>query len=95
MATNWRIEILPAAEKDLDQLEEPLRREALEAILDLAEDPVPADALPLAGMRRHYRVAFGNRRYRIVYRVSRQRETIIVIRVRSRSEVYVGYRRKR
>lgn len=95
MAINWRIEILQAAEKDLDNLEDPLRREALEAILDLAEEPFPADAVPLDGMRRHYRIAFGNRRYRIGDRVSPKRETVIVIRVPSRSDVYVGYRRKR
>jgi mRNA-degrading endonuclease RelE of RelBE toxin-antitoxin system len=93
MATSWKIEILPAAEKDLDALDDALRREALEAILDLAEAPTPPDAIELRGLRNHYRIAFGNRRYRIVYRLSKRAKTIFVIRVRPRSTVYIGYPR--
>ena len=45
MATpSWRIEFQSRALRELDRLDDNIRRDAIEAIRDLGEDPFPLDA---------------------------------------------------
>ena len=50
MATHWRIRFVRSAERELDQLAESERREAIDAIAGLSEDPTPSDAKALRGL---------------------------------------------
>ena len=95
MDTQWTIEVLPEAERDLDRLSDDLREEALQAMDDLREEPRPPDAIELQSTRNHFRIRFGNRRYRILYRLIDKDRRILILRARSRSVVYSGYWPKR
>lgn len=89
----WDIEILPLAYSDLDQLDDSVRSEAMEAIDDLGEDPFTYNAEKMRGWDDLYRIYFSGNRYRIVYRVSEKRRRVIVWRVRPRGSVYAGLER--
>ncbi len=86
----WQVEILPAARREILALRVPIQNRIRAAIRSLADDPIPADSIPMrdkgTGLRR-LRVAS----YRIVYRVQRTRIRVLVIRVGHRSEVYSGW----
>ncbi len=88
----WKIEIQLRALRELDQLEDSIREEAVGVILDLKDDPFPPDALRLRGHRNRFRLKFYGNRYRIIYQISEQQRTIIVTRVRRRDpHTYSGY----
>ena len=85
MATSaWNVEILSTAERELDELPQGVRAEALQSIDDLREDPFPSDAEPIRGVRNRYRIRFYRNRYRIIYDVSERQKKIVVDRIRRR-----------
>ena len=90
MATRWEIRFVRSAERELDQLPESERREAIQVIADLREDPVPSDAKALKGLPYH-RIPFGNHQFRIVYRILRDQNLIRIMRIRPRRTAYRGY----
>jgi len=90
MATAWKVDVLPSAQRELDALAERVRFEAVQAILDLSEEPIPQDALELEGHRHAYRIRCHRDQYRIVYRVSEQQRRVLILRVRLRASAYDG-----
>ena len=64
----------------MEALPERVFREAVELIAELADDPFPSGSLELRGASGWYRIAFGDDRYRIVYRVSEARRRILIMR---------------
>ena len=86
------VEVTPSANIEIRSLpSESLREEALEAIVDLGEDPTPPQAKPLRGLADYYRIAFGHRGdHRIVYKVVSRRHLVRVVRVRHRADAYDG-----
>jgi len=58
MGAEWKVEFVASAEKELNGLPDPVRQEAIEVVLGLADDPLPFDSLPLKGHRNLYRIRF-------------------------------------
>jgi len=90
MDTEWKVSILPSAQSELDQLDDRIRHAAMQAIVDLGEDPFPFGSIPLEGQKNLYRIRFYREQYRIVYRVSEHQRRVIVERVRPRGTAYQG-----
>ena len=90
MATSekWELRLSESAEAEVSDLPSDIRSQLLDAILDLEEDPFPPDAIPLRGWNDLQRIRVEG--YRIVYRVNRQRRTVLVERVRPRGVAYLG-----
>jgi mRNA interferase RelE/StbE len=86
----WCVEILPAARKELLALRPAAQDRIRKAIRALAEEPVPADSIPMRGKGTGlHRLRVGT--YRVVYRINRERLRVLVIRIGHRSEVYRGF----
>lgn len=83
----YRVEILPAAQRDLAALPLRERRRIDERIGALAGNPRPPGTVALHG-RQHglYRLRVGD--YRIVYQVRDEVLLVLIVRVRHRREVY-------
>jgi mRNA-degrading endonuclease RelE of RelBE toxin-antitoxin system len=64
----WRVVLTSSGRSELRQLAKGLRDEAKRLIRDLAEEPVPSDAVKLRGFGDYYRIRLRHD-YRIVYRV--------------------------
>ena len=86
----WKVRTRAEAERDLDLLPDAVRSEALDAIEDLAEDPLPTDSIPLRGYTHRYRIKFYSNRYRIIYDVLEKQRAIRIFRVRPRKDAYRG-----
>lgn len=85
----YRIEVAPAAERQLRKLDPVARRRVQAAIEILAGTPRPPGAEALAGQPSGtLRVRTGD--YRIVYEVHDDRLVVLVIRVGHRRDVYRG-----
>jgi mRNA interferase RelE/StbE len=88
--SEWKIEFLPSATRELLALPEPDRDHVRDSIRSLADDPTPPDSIEMRGkgMGLH-RLRVGN--YRVVYRVQEERVRVLVIRIGHHSEVYRGF----
>ena len=86
----WKVKVLPRAQKEIDQLPDSVRPEALQAIQDLAEDPLPPDSILMRGYSHSRRIRFHGNQYRILYHVSESQKTVYVFRVRPRADAYRG-----
>lgn len=86
----WQVEILPAARKELLALRHPIQDRIRKSIRSLADDPTPADSIPMRGkgMGLH-RLRVGS--HRVVYRIQAERVCVLVIRIGHRAEVYRGW----
>ena len=84
----YRIELTPAALRDLKGLSRTLCKRVDARILSLAADPRPPGAKKLSGSQSLYRVRVGD--YRIIYKIADEVLVVTVIRVRHRRDVYRG-----
>ena len=82
----YRIEILPAATRQLARLPLRYRRRIARAIDSLSSEPRPQGCRKIRGGDNLYRIRSGE--YRIVYQVEDRLLRILVIRVRHRREAY-------
>ncbi len=82
----YRIEIAPAAVRQLGKLDAPARRRVQAAIELLAEEPRPSAAKKLVGGAGEWRVRTGD--YRIVYEISDGVMLVLVIAVGHRRGIY-------
>ena len=90
MDTEWKVNFLPSASSELDQLNDSVREQAIQSIADLAEDPFPAGYIPLRGHHHLYRIRFYRDQYRVIYRVSEVERRVLILRIRRRGTAYVG-----
>jgi mRNA interferase RelE/StbE len=85
----YAIRILPAAQRALAAIPDPWQDQVRDGIDELAVDPFGPDTRDMeckaTGLRR-LRVG----RYRVVYRVSPRKLTVLVVRIGHRSDVYRG-----
>ena len=81
----YRIEILPAAERQMRNLDPPVRRRVDTAIEALRDDPRPHGCKRLSG-RQEYRIRVGD--YRILYEIADVVLRVLVVRVGHRRDVY-------
>jgi mRNA interferase RelE/StbE len=82
----YRIQVAPAAVRQLRKLDPQTRRRVQGAIELLADEPRPPGAKKLAGGDGEWRVRTGD--YRIVYEVQDQVLVVLVVAVGHRREVY-------
>lgn len=82
----YRLEIAPAARREIKKLARDMQGRILEAIERLSEQPRPLGVKKLQTKKDLYRVRIGV--YRIVYRVDERELLIRVDRVRHRREAY-------
>lgn len=81
----YRIEVRPAAAKQLRKLDPPTARRIQGAIALLGDDPRPPASRPLTG-RPAWRVRVGD--YRVIYTIEDDRLIVIVITIGHRRDVY-------
>lgn len=81
----YEVEQLPRAERDLRRLDPRIRRRVLARIVALGGEPRPSGYANLQG-RPGYRVRVGD--YRIVYEVDDEQQTVTVLRIGHRRDVY-------
>ena len=82
----YKVEVSPAAVRQLRKLDGIVRRRVLTAIDRLAVEPRPAGVKALAGHPGLLRVRVGD--YRIVYGVRDEQLIVMVIAVAHRREIY-------
>lgn len=82
----YRIELLPAAARQLRKLPRPAQRQVAKLLDTLAVDPRPAGAKALTGLDGVLRVRSGN--YRVAYEVIDRQLLVSVIALGDRREVY-------
>lgn len=82
----YRIEVTPAAQRDLKALPRDVLKRVDAKILALADNPRPSGSRLLRGQERLFRVRVGD--YRIVYQIEDDRLVILVVRVRHRGKAY-------
>lgn len=81
----YRIEVRPAAVRQLRKLDPPTARRVQGAIALLADDPRPPASRPLTG-RPAWRVRIGD--YRVLYTIEADRLVVVVITIGHRRDVY-------
>ncbi len=86
----WRVELAPAAQRQLRKLPPDATARARGPILALGRDPRPLGAVALAGSSA-WRLRIGD--VRIVYAIDETASTVVVLRVARRNES--TYRRVR
>ncbi len=84
----YRLEVSPAADRDLEKLKGRIRRQDFERLRDavagLAEEPRPQGVRKIKGEERAYRIRTGN--YRVVYEVYDNDKLVLILQVVRRSE---------
>lgn len=81
----YRIEVRPAAARQLRKLDPPTARRIQGAIALLADDPRPPASRPLTG-RPAWRVRVGD--YRVIYTIEDDRLVVVVVTIGHRRDVY-------
>lgn len=82
----YRVDVAPAAIRQLRKLAPPARRRIQAAIELLAEQPRPSGATKLVGGEGEWRVRTGD--YRIVYEIHDSVLLVLVVAVGHRREIY-------
>lgn len=82
----YRIEVAPAALRQLRKLDPAARRRVQAAIELLAEQPRPSGAKKLTGGEGEWRVRTGD--YRIIYEIHDQVLLLLVVAIGHRREIY-------
>ncbi len=84
----YRLEVSPAADRDLDRLKQRIRRHDFErlriAIRGLADEPRPHGIRKIKGAERAYRIRAGN--YRVVYEIYDNENLVLLLQVARRTE---------
>lgn len=84
----YRLEVSPAADRDLERLKSRIQRRNLErlrsAIRGLAEEPRPHGVRKIEGAERAYRIRVGE--YRVVYEIYDMENLIVILQVARRTE---------
>jgi mRNA interferase RelE/StbE len=87
----YRVEVAPAAGRDLRRLPEPIRDRVEAAIRTLAEGPRPPGSKKITGRERSYRIRVGT--LRVIYETFDDERLVVIARVLRRTET--TYRRLR
>jgi len=84
----YRLEVSPAADRDLEKLKGRIRRQDFErlrdAVRNLAEEPRPQGVRKIKSAEKAYRIRMGN--YRVVYEVYDNDNLVLILQVARRSE---------
>ena len=84
----YKVEISPAADRDLEKLKNRIRMQDFErlrnAVRSLAEEPRPQGVRKIRGTEKAYRIRVGN--YRVVYDVYDSDNLVLILQVACRTE---------
>ena len=84
----YRVEVSPAADRDLDRLKQRIRRHDLErlriAIRGLADESRPDEVRKIRGAERAYRIRVGN--YGVVYGIYDNENLVLILQIVRRTE---------
>ena len=80
----YRVEISPAAARDLKRLPPGILPRIEPVILGLADEPCPIGSRKIRGAERAYRARVGE--YRVIYEIRENDKLVVVLRVTRRSE---------
>ena len=84
----YRLEVSPAADRDLDRLKQRIRSHEFEhlriAIRGLVDEPRPHGIRKIKGTERAYRIRAGN--YRVVYEIYDNENLVLLLQVARRTE---------
>ena len=84
----FRLEVSPAADRDLAKLKERIRKQDFErlraAVRSLADEPRPQGVRKIKGTEKAYRIRVGS--YRVVYEVYNDDNLVLILQVARRSE---------
>jgi mRNA interferase RelE/StbE len=84
----YRLEVSPAADRDLEKFKGRIRRQDFERLRDvvngLAEEPRPKGVRKIKGEEKAYRIRVGN--YRVVYEVYDKDKLVLILQIVRRSE---------
>ncbi len=83
---SYKLSFKRSAEKELKRVSEPDLRRIIQKIQSLLHEPRPHGAQMLKGQGRYWRIRQGD--YRVIYEVDDQNQSVIVIKVGHRREVY-------
>ena len=76
----------PSIEKDFRKIPPAIARMMFKKINQLADQPIPPQAIKLTGAERFYRIRVGD--YRVIYEIDHAERRITVHYVRHRRDVY-------
>jgi mRNA interferase RelE/StbE len=88
MAARYKIELSPAAERQLERLPSKMRERILAAMARLEQNPRHQGVKKLSGEHEMYRVRVGD--YRILFEIEHDRLLVLVLRVARRDDAYRG-----
>jgi len=80
----YRVEISPAAGRDLRRLPAAIRKKLEPTVLALADEPRPDGVRKIRGQERSYRVRQGD--YRVIYDIDDDERLVVILHVDRRSE---------
>ena len=86
MTTNYAVEFLPIAVRELQNLPAKVRVQVAKRIDSLAGNPRPEGCQKLRDRDGVYRIRSGN--YRVLYRIEDKRLVVLVVRIAHRRDVY-------
>mgnify|MGYP002624770967 CR=1 FL=1 len=86
MSRSYRVLLRPAAVRDLDRLSGPLFDQVTAALRRLQSNPLHKGAKKLSQRRNQWRLRV--RDHRVLYEVNDGAQTVLVFRVRHRSQAY-------
>lgn len=82
----FEVRLSKKASKQLDSLDNSIRRRILQRLEELEEEPFPLGAIKLQGWENIYRVRVGD--YRILYEILRKERLLLIDKIDHRSKVY-------
>ena len=82
----YRVEVAPAAERQLRRLDAKDRTRIAERIRSLAADPRPRGAERLSAPESLWRIRVGS--YRVIYQIQSSQLIVLILRISHRREVY-------
>jgi len=84
----YRLEVSPAADRDLERLKGQIQRQDFErlrvAISGLADEPPPHGVRKIKGAERAYRIRVGN--YPVVYEIYENESLVLLLQVARQTE---------
>jgi len=84
----YRLEVSPAADRDLERLKQRIRRYDFErlrtAVRELANEPRPHGVRKIKGVETAFRIRVGN--YRVVYEIYDTENLVLILHVGRRTE---------
>lgn len=83
---DYRVLLESRAKKDLDKLENEVRRRVVARLLSLKQEPRPQGAKKLEGSKSAWRIRIGD--WRAIYEINDKVREVKIYRVKHRSEGY-------